>query len=95
MNLRVRDRAPLYPTTGDDQLTWLAPLWRAEIEPVAQACCCPARAAYAVVMAPTAHLPQPPEILLCAHHMWQARARLSRPDVGVYDAGGNLFELTG
>lgn len=94
MNLRLRERPPVYCTVGDTGPTWLAPLWREPIEPVAQACCCPAPAAYAVVVAPTPHLPNPPEILLCAHHMWQARERLSKPDVGVYDAGGHIVDLS-
>lgn len=93
MNLRVRERTSFYEPTRVDRPRWVAPLMRAHIDPIAQACCCPAPAVYQVVVAPSAQLPNPPEILLCAHHTWSSRSRLSRPDVAVYDAEGHLVEM--
>lgn len=93
MNLRVRERASFYEPTRVDRRSWVAPLMRARIEPNTAACCCPAPAVYQVVVAPSADLSDPPEILLCAHHMWSATGRLSRPDVAVYDADGRLVEM--
>ena len=91
MNLRVHERPRT--TVRHRETLWVAPLMRPEIAPVSQACCCPAPAVYAVVVAPTEALPSPPEILLCAHHMYAARERLARGDIGVYDAAGHLVEL--
>jgi hypothetical protein len=92
MNLHVRERGQWTHSTREAP-TWIAPLIRAQIEPVAQACCCPAPAVYAVVVAPNPELSNPPEVLLCAHHMWQSRERLARRDVGVYDAAGCLVDI--
>jgi hypothetical protein len=91
--MHVRERTMIAGPAGVDEDRWLAPLMRAEIDPIATACCCPAPAVYAVVLAPTERMPNPPEVLLCAHHMWVSRARLTRPDVAVYDAAGHLVEL--
>lgn len=93
MNLRVRERTSFYEPTRVERRRWIAPLMRAHIEPNTSACCCPAPAVYQVVVAPSPELPNPPEILLCAHHMWRASGRLSQPDVAVYDADGQLVEL--
>jgi hypothetical protein len=93
MNLRVRERTSFYEPTTADRQRWVAPLMRGHIDPIAQACCCPAPAVYQVVVAPSVRLPNPPEVLLCAHHMWSSRQRLSGPDVAVYDADGQLVEV--
>jgi hypothetical protein len=93
MNLYVRERSTAVESAPSPEPRWLAPLMRAEIAPTTQACCCPAPAVYAVVVAPTAQLPNPPEILLCSHHLRMSRDRLARSDVGVYDAGGRLVEF--
>jgi hypothetical protein len=94
MNLRVRERTSFYEPTQVARPRWVAPLMRAQIEPIAQACCCPAPAVYQVVLAPSAQLPNPPEILLCAHHMWSASTRLCQPDVAVYDTDGQIVDLS-
>jgi hypothetical protein len=94
MNLRVRERTSFYEPTRADRPQWVAPLMRAQIDPIAQACCCPAPAVYAVVLAPSQELPNPPEILLCAHHMWGSGSRLSQSDVAVYDADGQIVDLS-
>jgi len=93
MNLHVRERPTVVESGPDPEPHWLAPLMRAQIEPTTQACCCPAPAVYAVVVAPRPDLPNPPEILLCSHHLRAARERLAHIDVGVYDAGGRLVEF--
>jgi len=93
MNLRVRERSTSAESRSGADRSWVAPLMRAEIEPTTPACCCPAPAVYAVVVAPTHELPRPPEVLLCSHHLREARERLGCLDVGVYDAGGRLVEL--
>jgi hypothetical protein len=93
MNLRVRERTSFYEPTRVERSRWLAPLMHAHIEPNTPACCCPAPAVYQVVVAPSVELPSPPEILLCAHHMWSASGRLSQPDIAVYDADGRLVEM--
>lgn len=93
MTLRVHNTADLLDATVQRDKPWVAPLMRTEIDSVSQACCCPAPAVYAVVIAPQPSLPQPPEILLCAHHLRAARERLCRPDVAVYDAAGLFVEI--
>jgi len=93
MNLRVRERSTAVECSSRVDRSWVAPLMRAQIEPTTQACCCPAPAVYAVVVPPTHDLPRPPEVLLCSHHLREARERLVGLDVGVYDAGGRLVEL--
>ena len=92
MNLRVRERHDVDESLLDYEPRWIAPLMRPQIEPTTQACCCPAPAVYAVVIAPTEKLPHPPEILLCAHHLRAARERLENADAGIYDASGRLVE---
>ncbi len=69
---------------------WVAPLFHGPLGYGDQACCCPARAAFAVVVAPSVALPHPPDVLLCAHHTRTSQRGLMRPGVAVYDAAGAL-----
>ncbi len=67
---------------------WVAPLFHRPLTPGEGACCCPARAVFAVVLAPSGELPQPPDVLLCAHHARAAHGRLAGADIALYDAAG-------
>ena len=69
---------------------WVAPLFHRALLPGETACCCPARAVFSVVVAPTAELPHPPGVLLCAHHARAAHARLEGTDIALYDAAGDI-----
>ena len=77
---------------GDDATPasepWVAALFHGALPYGERACCCPARAAFAVVVAPSAALPNPPDVLLCAHHTRASHARLEGPGVALYDAAG-------
>jgi len=83
--LRSRDLAAIAPSEP-----WVAPLLHRPLPAGERACCCPARAAFAVVVVPTEALPNPPDILLCAHHARAAHARLEGPGVALYDAAGAI-----
>jgi hypothetical protein len=69
---------------------WVAPLFHRPLPAGARACCCPARAVYAVVVAPSAELPHPPDVLLCGHHMRASQQRLSGEGIAVYGPDGVL-----
>jgi len=73
-----------------DPEPWIAPLFHRCLRPGEKSCCCPARAVFAVVVAPSAELPNPPDVLLCAHHARAAHARLEGPDIALYDAVGDI-----
>ena len=52
-----------------------------------QACCCPARPMFKVVMPPTATRPRPVDLWLCGHHYLASRAALK-------SAGAQVHQLT-
>lgn len=89
MNLRVR-REPR--SLAAHQVRWVAPLFTSTIAAATPACCCTAPAAYAVVLPPGPALPNPPEILLCAHHLRASQQRLVALGAAVYDDLGRLVE---
>ena len=69
---------------------WVAPLFHRPLPAGARACCCPARAVFAVVVAPTPELPYPPDVLLCAHHARASQERLTGEGIALYSAAGEL-----
>ena len=72
---------------------WVAPLFHRPLARGERACCCPGRAAFAVVVAPSAALPHPPDVLLCAHHARTSQRGLARGGIAVYDAAGVLVAV--
>ncbi len=49
-----------------------------------QACCCPARPMFKVVMPPTATRPRPVDLWLCGHHYRVSQAALESAGAKVY-----------
>lgn len=58
----------------------------------AHADCCIGRALYRVVLPPTGQRTQPAELLLCAHHLRQSRARLLEQGATIYNQYGTPLD---